>query len=184
MRLRIQGSTISIHASLTGSDSEIDIDFNDNQLFQSTLPLRGATTLGPGARPQTLISIHASLTGSDPTSSTKRTEFGDFNPRFPYGERLLSLLGMIYPLTFQSTLPLRGATVMVNFVHQNTAISIHASLTGSDQGGTRCVCRPVYFNPRFPYGERHITAKDRMPKKAISIHASLTGSDKQQHIYP
>ena len=45
-----------------------------------------------------------------------------------------------------------------------TQISIHAPLTGSDQGGTRCVCRPVYFNPRSPYGERQIRLKEARMK--------------------
>ena len=48
---------------------------------------------------------------------------------------------------------------MVNFVYQNTAISIHAPLTGSDA--------------RDP---------DALLDLVISIHAPLTGSDGLQHL--
>ena len=78
---------ISIHAPLTGSDALaltcLNILYNFNPRspygerhestaqieadlqFQSTLPLRGATTGGPVVMPETGISIHAPLTGSD-----------------------------------------------------------------------------------------------------------------------
>ena len=125
---------ISIHAPLTGSDprtrttSSRGSDFNprspygerrrtshssnDDLAFQSTLPLRGATL-------QTNRKIPINI---------------DFNPRSPYGERLggqvisvgADIISIHAPLTgsdfsciftppsmreFQSTLPLRGATM-------------------------------------------------------------------------
>ena len=107
-----------------------------------------------------------------------RFQATDFNPRSPYGERpcfmvlfsqragfqsTLPLRGATHTshhpcwdAKFQSTLPLRGATGGKMGLTPPIEISIHAPLTGSDQGGTRCVCRPVYFNPRSPYGERRI----------------------------
>ena len=145
---------ISIHAPLTGSDPCVKRVFKFSVSFQSTLPLRGAT----------LRFVNATI----------RPHY--FNPRSPYGERLLSLLGMIYPLTFQSTLPLRGAT---NIDRQNACssafqstlplrgatfishpvkilvpISIHAPLTGSDPSAVSPHFMRSYFNPRSPYGER------------------------------
>ena len=57
-------------------------------------------------------------------------------------------------LKFQSTRPLRGATLHVVVEHVFLVISIHAPLTGRDV----CVLKvPVYrqhFNPRAPYGAR------------------------------
>ena len=101
--------------------------------------------------------------------------------------------------TFQSTLPLRGATLSACLHSRLVKISIHAPLTGSDLPHHGRIGRQVHFNPRSPYGERqraHLlttgtagfqstlplrgaTAEpivDRF-KCGISIHAPLTGSD-------
>ena len=146
-------------------------------LFQSTLPLRGATWDCSGVSPAGCISIHAPPTGSDRLRFEQSRFLLDFNPRSPYGERpaLLDALSSLWP--FQSTLPLRGATWT--------------------QTCTRRLS--TYFNPRSPYGERR-TARDgindittfqstlplrgatsasrhRGPQSRISIHAPPTGSD-------
>ena len=129
---------ISIHAPLTGSDLTIpwylrgDMDFNPRSPygerrgrepppvvsvgFQSTLPLRGATTVwracpipmrfqstlplrGATLEPLRVvlgveISIHAPLTGSDRRRPSGRAQSGDFNPRSPYGERPSSSMAL------------------------------------------------------------------------------------------
>ena len=59
------------------------------ELFQSTLPVRGATRDHKPVRPLLVISIHAPREGSDPAVRDERRE----------GRR------------FQSTLPVRGATI-------------------------------------------------------------------------
>ena len=146
------------------------------------------------------ISIHAPLTGSDRSLSTMPPSERNFNPRSPYGERLLStnsantitdnfnprspygerhyvhfsVCGKMYisihaPLTgsdlhtshhpcwdakFQSTLPLRGATVRERSPCLPCSISIHAPLTGSDVYVISCIGGVDDFNPRSPYGER------------------------------
>ena len=102
----------------------------------------------------------------------------NFNPRSPYGERLsrtvfwrqYQRISIHAPLTgsdlktavtsqftslFQSTLPLRGATKEVSTQDVAVTISIHAPLTGSDKSSAGGQKRPIYFNPRSPYGERH-----------------------------
>ena len=146
--------TISIHAPLTGSDWDgwqmpnYVIDFNprspygerliqteDNPAlwpFQSTLPLRGATSIRLPPFP----------------------EFSYFNPRSPYGERPLPEIQWNYAALFQSTLPLRGATLAWFFGLSKCSISIHAPLTGSDRSGSICFNQREDFNPRSPYGER------------------------------
>ena len=191
---------ISIHAPLTGSDAhflgagERCIHFNprspygerlvylmithDPKLFQSTLPLRGATTGFPVRLPtsefqSTLplrgatdsswlegrefhISIHAPLTGSDRSAHLSQTYPPNFNPRSPYGERLvLERFYMRPERGFQSTLPLRGATRSPRTPESST----------------------TYFNPRSPYGERPRTFFRLPGSYPISIHAPLTGSD-------
>ena len=55
--------------------------------FQSTLPLRGATSVTVAIEALVAISIHAPLAGSDKKNIT-----------------------ILLPTVFQSTLPLRGAT--------------------------------------------------------------------------
>ena len=123
---------ISIHAPHTGSDPPGPPAPPLPCVFQSTLPIRGATRkrlcFSPGGR--------------------------DFNPRSPYGERPSHNLERPTSRTFQSTLPIRGATkgrknLCGNRVFQSTLpirgatlpqgfcnfrflISIHAPHTGSD----------------------------------------------------
>ena len=103
-------------------------------------------------------------------------------------------------MIFQSTHPLRDATIRVNDFVLAKDISIHAPLTGCDNyrhGYRFCKsnfnprtpygmrqkkevnneCQLLYFNPRTPYGMRlHFSRPDEGPL-AISIHAPLTGCD-------
>ena len=78
----------------------------------------------------------------------------DFNPRSPYGERRFIPFLMQLHMLFQSTLPLRGATLGRKLHAGILDISIHAPLTGSD-----------------------ILAEETEMSLLISIHAPLTGSD-------
>ncbi len=55
---------------------------------------------------------------------------------------------------FQSTHPLRGATGDVAVHHLHGGISIHAPLAGCDPGGKVMRCRSCHFNPRTPCGVR------------------------------
>ena len=79
---------ISIHAPRTGSDAEMEKAKEDECLFQSTLPARGATCVHPA---------HFSARYN-------------FNPRSPHGERRWQKLRLRRRRRFQSTLPARGAT--------------------------------------------------------------------------
>ncbi len=101
----------------------------------------------------------------------------NFNPRSPYGERPESTRNPKRIEEFQSTLPLRGATVRSGDGFRQGRISIHAPLTGSDTSGrTQSPALPD-FNPRSPYGERHHKSTLSTTLFTISIHAPLTGSD-------
>ena len=81
-----------------------------NSAFQSTLPLRGATSSWNGVNYTDDISIHAPLTGSDFLRLSTGFLLFNFNPRSPYGERLGTRPIIPSTCQFQSTLPLRGAT--------------------------------------------------------------------------
>ena len=100
---------ISIHTPLAGSDrktlktSANSWNFNPHSpcgerpatvtlffpdtLFQSTLPLRGATRASHIRFLHLPISIHTPLAGSDQTPKAKRHDHQDFNPHSPCGER-------------------------------------------------------------------------------------------------
>ena len=122
--------------------------------FQSTLPLRGATSSARlTACPVTNFNPRSPCGERQPCDTNNRYQL-DFNPRSPCGERqvlageedgpdvfqsTLPLRGATYPrrhtpikVEFQSTLPLRGATAEVYKSMQETIISIHAPLAGSD----------------------------------------------------
>ena len=149
---------ISIHAPREGSDGDVSprlrssVHFNprsprgerplpnntrnNTNIFQSTLPARGATNPGNQSEEQGRISIHAPREGSDrncPNVSPIDSKFQstlpargatchtplsreglrDFNPRSPRGERHRLVIIINHPLLFQSTLPARGATAPV-----------------------------------------------------------------------
>ena len=147
-----------------------------------------------------LISIHAPRTGSDRPADGGCRRGGDFNPRSPHGERpwlcapcfryrryfnprsphgerrngcCVSGAG----LSFQSTLPARGATNTVEWWEACCKISIHAPRTGSDQSGARSGNGTENFNPRSPHGERPARLSPADARRRISIHAPRTGSD-------
>ncbi len=56
---------ISIHAPPVGSDGKAAVSYIDTFIFQSTLPLWGATNIAPENRRPKTISIHAPPVGSD-----------------------------------------------------------------------------------------------------------------------
>ena len=123
----------------------------------------------------------------------------DFNPRSPCGERLKRSRVAPSIRLFQSTLPVRGATLHAMLDDQITKISIHAPRAGSDpcrssaslseanfNPRSPCGERPyvymrqagcVYFNPRSPCGERHTKGSGDTCGSTISIHAPRAGSD-------
>ena len=131
----VNGLPISIHAPLAGSDHARPVDAPFQPVFQSTLPLRGATVVAAELgtcyqfqstlplRGATLrirhirihngISIHAPLAGSDHFRTGQVFSGYYFNPRSPCGERHRLITGMETCLEFQSTLPLRGATIYI-----------------------------------------------------------------------
>ena len=80
-------------------------------IFQSTHPLRGATMPYRPSRRRERISIHAPLAGCDTASARSKRSVLYFNPRTPCGVRRDDQRYVIQPQPFQSTHPLRGATI-------------------------------------------------------------------------
>ena len=86
-------------------------------LFQSTLPVGGATVTEDYNCHTHCISIHAPRGGSDMESLLISAKPDYFNPRSPWGERLLSQQFGTSTALFQSTLPVGGATAGVDFCY-------------------------------------------------------------------
>ena len=129
------GFLISIHAPREGSDVNWYLRIVDQGGFQSTLPVRGATSRLTSYRLEQLISIHAPREGSDVvpmipslhlyisihapregsdlpkhTSARKKT-ISIHAPREGSHLRLDAMRSS--PARFQSTLPVRGATPLM-----------------------------------------------------------------------
>ena len=81
------------------------------QIFQSTLPLRGATFSMRLVQHIVSISIHTPLAGSDLLHAPCPAHRKYFNPHSPCGERRYGKAVEQTVWEFQSTLPLRGATI-------------------------------------------------------------------------
>ena len=171
----------------------------DRDEFQSTRPVRGATgsashrkcrhkCFNPrapyGARLAAVradvrtrgVSIHAPRTGRDATDRAKPPDNPCFNPRAPYGARpviscqwsvarkfqstrpvrgaTICTRGFALLKRFQSTRPVRGATGMGIGLFDMLNVSIHAPRTGRDWFLLRRSASVGCFNPRAPYGAR------------------------------
>ena len=191
---------ISIHAPRGGSDTQaIRLDRNiynfnprspwgerlgglvitpTRTVFQSTLPVGGATNEALAQAKESGISIHAPRGGSDQISDCCCN-----------AEKI-----------FQSTLPVGGATAGVFYQRFILGISIHAPRGGSDRKGfSVSVLKGIFqstlpvggatqpklidikastdFNPRSPWGERPFRPVAYGSDLLISIHAPRGGSD-------
>ena len=173
---------ISIHAPRMGSDMfllkihYIKLYFNPRSphgerrklrtvdsflsIFQSTLPAWGATFFLCTPWCRCSISIHAPRMGSDRGVRAWPKGNGNFNPRSPHGERLLSIRCCVSSLNFNPRSP-HGERR--HRQHRDAAphISIHAPRMGSDTP----------------------SRKSSRPKK-ISIHAPRMGSDVRHRTAP
>ena len=89
----------------------------DYGMFQSTRPVRGATSDARGIHRQPRVSIHAPRAGRDVTTDTSHHPHRGFNPRAPCGARPSMRRRMRLVPGFQSTRPMRGATEGVRLVH-------------------------------------------------------------------
>ena len=76
-------------------------------------PLAGCDALYSYLDGAACISIHAPLAGCDLSTTIRKTSLSHFNPRTPCGVRHIAQVVSINTITFQSTHPLRGATVQV-----------------------------------------------------------------------
>ena len=209
---------------LRGATVLLRISILPKRLFQSTHPLRGATIKGKAGGKARIISIHAPLAGRDLTMAKFRLSTGHFNPRAPCGARHIALpckgnrplISIHAPLAgrdlfsssfcrstfgFQSTRPLRGATLIAHIIraakqHFNPRAPCGARrdpfvcrcpprphFNPRAPCGARLYCSPSVdhthpnFNPRAPCGARLVPTTAKFRLSMISIHAPLAGRD-------
>ena len=124
--------------------------------FQSTLPVRGATRqlarrpdLGGNFNPRSPCGERQMFSPAPCGAS------GYFNPRSPCGERRLYAESRLAEYKFQSTLPVRGATMTIPpSPWLPTAFQSTLPVRGAT-ARSHFMRRPKnYFNPRSPCGER------------------------------
>ena len=124
-------------------------------IFQSTLPVRGATKDKKRMTQEDRISIHAPRAGSDGAHRTRRKRKRNFNPRSPCGERHVCERRLVrWREDFNPRSPCGSDGTPFEAVNMLTGISIHAPRAGSDQVIRVYVQNATYFNPRSPCGER------------------------------
>ena len=116
--------------SRMGSDEESESVESEEEVFQSTPPAWGATSI----------------------ISVRYYELAHFNPRPPHGERLAIKYYYVKNVLFQSTPPAWGATYDPGTKKMVVTISIHAPRMGSDERPAWCIHRACYFNPRSRMG--------------------------------
>ena len=191
--------------------------------FQSTLPLREATRYARYNPYRCDFNPHSPCGERRGWRCRPREGGCNFNPHSPCGERpdphlrafLVDVISIHTPLAgsddpanpkairnwkFQSTLPLRGATMGGSEGQTGSPISIHTPLAGSDSASTTCWTTNTYFNPHSPCGERPppntrqaecYEFQSTLPLRGatgsissppclavISIHTPLAGSDR------
>ena len=212
---------ISIHAPRVGSDSansqgsrqpwnfnprspcgerrKILETIKDGKIFQSTLPVWGATIVGATTAKQetfqsTLpvwgatrnfvcndhirgISIHAPRVGSDMAHQLCFVHRGISIHAPRVGSDLVAVPHFLGVVTFQSTLPVWGATAPAQIADFNRNYFNPRSPCG-ERRGVFLISRPrCHFNPRSPCGERRHIAFNAAHVVGISIHAPRVGSD-------
>ena len=169
---------ISIHAPLAGRDCLASTEFNVHDLFQSTRPLRGATSAsmpslssravfqstrplrgatfsGSASSRKALISIHAPLAGRDTRGRAAREQPHRFQSTRPL-RGATAVLRVPYAFAgFQSTRPLRGATIPTHEAARQTSDFNPRAPCGARPLCVRCSRQCTrHFNPRAPCGAR------------------------------
>ena len=146
---------ISIHAPRAGCDV---LPRQDSKLSQISIhaPRAGCDHQTASKGHSEAISIHAPRAGCDLGRKACPARTVHFNPRTPCGVRQPRAPATGATYLFQSTHPVRGATII-------SLIVLRAH---------------VDFNPRTPCGVRRRMVTKYVLEKAISIHAPRAGCDR------
>ena len=141
---------ISIHTPLAGSDRHATASRTTGRHFNPHSPC--GERLGPVLRcgeHDFYFNPHSPC-GERPTPRGCNWETKYFNPHSPCGERRTDPLRSVWPKLFQSTLPLRGATGLVQEHGRHVRISIHTPLAGSDPVSADALALTMIFQSTLP----------------------------------
>ena len=176
--LTFNGSAqISIHAPLAGCDPPSAFEVVEVRISIHA-PLAGCDDADDGYFSDTVeISIHAPLAGCDGHLRPVRASVDHFNPRTPCGVRPRRTSTPCGVSRFQSTHPLRGATLDDSHYNSTSAFQSTHPLRGATRRRIGGVGRQMHFNPRTPCGVRRGAYVDYDAVWFISIHAPLAGCD-------
>ena len=144
--------------------------------FQSTRPVRGATTEEASGHAGTAVSIHAPRAGRDSCHVSFILSVYGFNPRAPCGARLERTADGGTDRAFQSTRPVRGATIFKPFRYNATLVSIHAPRAGRDPI-IRIAERITIVSIHAPRAGRDCRTQTGGDVRDVSIHAPRAGRD-------
>ena len=155
--LLVQGGLthISIHAPRAGSDAPTAPICSMRAAFQSTLPVRGATSTAiVGMRWQTIFQSTLPVRGATARTRSVCSVWYYFNPRSPCGERRRTVWVQHTEIAISIHAPRAGSDVYRFLGWSTLFISIHAPRAGSDKWLTCLSGGGDNFNPRSPCGER------------------------------
>ena len=142
---------ISIHAPREGCDPAPSVHHFSSAPFQSTHPVRGATsTIKDGVQLAAFQSTHPvrGATGLDQGYVRDEKPISIHAPREGCDRSSRCYLPSVQP--FQSTHPVRGATRRASKSTKPSGISIHAPREGCDPRIASNKGRSRHFNPRTP----------------------------------
>ena len=108
----------------------------------------------------------------------------NFNPRPPCGGRRASLCHVVKCGQFQSTPPMRGATVLIRASIFCRFISIHAPHAGGDLSLRDVIRLPILFQSTPPMRGATPITRPHSAYFIISIHAPHAGGDAEGLVYP
>ncbi len=146
---------------------------NSPRLFQSTLPVRGATFIAFISPAISRISIHAPRAGSDETIDEQLAEVWEFQSTLPVrGATCVSIHIILTRSDFNPRSPCGERQAEIIAYINAKQISIHAPRAGSDLSGISPASCKVRFQSTLPV---------RGVIEIISIHAPRAGSDKLPH---
>ena len=154
---------ISIHAPHAGRDEDCQRRKTHRGQFQSTRPMRGATTPKSRMICRDRISIHAPHAGRDIAGWNKNTKGEHFNPRAPCGARRRAGPVPRPFILFQSTRPMRGATVASSIILAFIIDFNPRAPCGARPHSMNVQNNSMHFNPRAPCGARPTAAATPLP---------------------
>ena len=151
LKISIDILIISIHAPHAGCDIAFYKKYRAEIKISIHAPHAGCDCkFSKSSSSSSSISIHAPHAGCDRASTVSLYCPFDFNPRTPCGVRHLCCWSFLFSFLFQSTHPMRGATVVEVLDPSRPIISIHAPHAGCDKECTFPFASPIVFQSTHP----------------------------------